>query len=341
MTPHCRKMLAIGEGADIDLELFLRSLAGRKADRARSVLTGAMQANGSFRREFRTNSGSGRTLWLSAAGRCIRHGTQALLIGTLLDVSDRKMAELDAEQQRRQIIHLTRVAVLGELSGSLAHELNQPLTAILSNAQTAQRLIARGSYNVAELQEILEDIVEDNHRAGAVLNGLRTLIRKEDAQYESLDINQVVADVLHLVHSDLIERQIQVRTEFGDDLPTARGDRVQIQQVLINLIRNACDAMSAGSERPNRLVLATERDGHDRLSVAVADTGSGVPENLHDRLFEPFVTTKAQGLGLGLTISRSILSAHDGKIWCENNASGGAIFRFSLPAFQRSAAWAS
>jgi signal transduction histidine kinase len=339
MTPHCRRMLGVDGHADLDR--FLTSLAGPRQISARKSIIEALRTSGTFHGEFRTADSSGRKLCLSATGNCIRHGHDMLMAGTLLDVSDRKMAQIDAEQQRRQIIHLTRVAVLGELSGSLAHELNQPLTAILSNAQTAQRLIARSSPNIAELQEILADIVEDDHRAGAVIGNLRTLIRREEVKHSELDLNQVVDDVLHLVRSDLIERQIQVQTELSDNLPPARGDRVQIQQVLINLVRNACDAMSAEPGQSHRLVLATDRTGNDGLAVTVADNGGGIPDNLRDRLFEPFVTTKAQGLGLGLTVSRSILSAHGGKIWCQNNASGGAIFGFSLPAIERRTAWTS
>lgn len=344
MTPHCRQMLGVGPDVEIDGELFLRSLAGRKLTATRESVLTAIRTGGTFEGEFRLANASGKR-WLSATGHCIRNEQGRLMAGTIIDVTDRKMAQIESEQQRQQLIHLTRVAVLGELSGALAHELNQPLTAILSNAQAAQRLLARASSDPAELQEILADIVQDDHRAGAVLSKLRTLIRKEEIRYAELDINQIVDEVLNLVHSDLIERRIQIETDLHDGLPTVCGDRVQIQQVLINLVRNACDAMAMEPGQVHRLLLATNRHGNDGLAVTVADNGGGVPKDLRDRLFEPFVTTKSQGLGLGLTISRSILSAHGGKIWCENNPVGGAVFGFSLPLFerspQRSVAWAS
>ncbi|HWA50238.1 MAG TPA: ATP-binding protein [Dongiaceae bacterium] len=344
MTPRCRQMLGVAPNADIDLGLFLRSLAGRKQDMAKATLLESLRTGGIFQGEFRLTDG-GNKRWLSATGHCIRNEQGRLVAGTIIDVTERKKAQIESEQQRQQLIHLTRVAVLGELSGALAHELNQPLTAILSNAQTAQRLIARPASDPAELQEILADIVQDDHRAGAVLSKLRTLIRKDEIHYAELDLNQIVDEVLNLVHSDLIERRIHVETDLGEGLPPARGDRVQIQQVLINLVRNACDAMAADPGQIHHLVLATSRHGNDGLAVTVADNGAGIPTDLRDRLFEPFVTTKSQGLGLGLTISRSILSAHGGKIWCESNPRGGAVFGFSLPIVERSIergmAWAS
>lgn len=344
MTPRCRQMLGVELDVEINRELFLRSLAGPKFAAARESLLTAIRTGATFEGEFRLADVSGKR-WLSATGHCIHNEQGRLMAGTLIDVTEHKMAKIEAEQQRQQLIHLTRVAVLGELSGALAHELNQPLTAILSNAQTAQRLLARASSDPAELQEILADIVQDDHRAGAVLGKLRTLIRKEEVRYAELDLNQIVDEVLNLVHSDLIERRIQVETDLHDGLPTVRGDRVQIQQVLINLVRNACDAMAMEPGQIHRLFLATNRHGNDGLAVTVADNGGGVPADLRDRLFEPFVTTKSQGLGLGLTISRSILSAHGGKIWCENNPAGGAVFAFSLPLFERNVergmAWAS
>ncbi len=344
MTPRCRQMLGIGPDVEIDGELFLGSLAGRKQASAREQVLAAIRTGGTFEGEFLLGDLSGKR-WLSATGHCIQNEHGRLMAGTIMDVTERNKAQIESEQQRQQLIHLTRVAVLGELSGALAHELNQPLTAILSNAQTAQRLLARTSSDPLELQEILADIVQDDHRAGAVLSKLRSLIRKEDVSYAELDLNQIVEEVLNLVHSDLIDRRIHVETDLHDGLPAVRGDRVQIQQVLINLVRNACDAMAAAPGKTHRLFLATNRHGNDGLAVTIADNGGGVSTDLRDRLFEPFVTTKSQGLGLGLTISRSILSAHGGKIWCENNPTGGAVFAFSLPLFERrperNMAWAS
>jgi C4-dicarboxylate-specific signal transduction histidine kinase len=333
-TPHCRQMTGLSDDSRIDLNQFLLKLVGRRSEGIRAEMLKALERNGVFQREFRLAGASGNKRWLSATGYSMRSGHNFYMTGTLVDVSERKLAQIDAEQQRQQVIHLTRVATLGELSGALAHELNQPLTAILTNAQTAQRLISKDVADLSELREILVDIVHDDHRAGAVLNKLRSLIRKEEVCFSKIDINQTVDEVLDLVHSDLVERRVNLVRTLPDGLPSGRGDPVQIQQVLINLIRNACDAMQAQPMDARQLVVETNRVGNDCLSVTVSDNGIGLAAGLHDHLFEPFVTTKTQGMGLGLAICRSILTAHGGKIWCNNNAGGGAVFGFSLPIFE-------
>jgi C4-dicarboxylate-specific signal transduction histidine kinase len=327
-------MLGIAENVELDLDLFLRRLAGDRRDHVRSDMMAAALSNATFEQEFKVTDRSGAKRWLAAIGYGKPRGRECTLTGTLVDVTDRKIAQIDAEQQRQQIIHLTRVAVLGELSGALAHELKQPLTAILTNAQIARRLILRSPPDLAEVQEILSDIVEDDHRAAVVLDKLRGMIRKQQPDYGEIVLSQVVDDVLTLVHSDLVERRVLVATRLPTDLPAARGDRVQMQQVLINLIQNACDAMTdAGAE--HRIVLAAEQNGDDKVTVTVADSGGGLPAELNGSLFEPFITTKPQGLGLGLAICQSILAAHGGEIWCANNPGGGAIFGFSLPVYGR------
>ncbi|HVO01761.1 MAG TPA: ATP-binding protein [Candidatus Cybelea sp.] len=232
---------------------------------------------------------------------------------------------------QRQLTHLTRVVTLGELSGALAHELNQPLTAILSNAQAGQRLLARGDANLAEIGAILHDIVEDDRRAAAVLARLRRLMRDEPPAFAKLDLNEIAGEVLALVGRDLSEKDIAVTTELGTGLPPVHGDAVQLQQVLLNLIRNASDAMAGSGERPRRLTVATACAGSE-CRVTVTDTGSGVAEEVQETLFHPFITTKPQGMGLGLAISRSILAAHGGRIWCEADPGGGARFGFALTA---------
>jgi PAS domain S-box-containing protein len=247
------------------------------------------------------------------------------------DITDLKAADMEIEQRREEVTHLTRVAILGELSGALAHELNQPLTAILSNAQAAQRLLARAPIDLAELGEILKDIVTDDIRAGEVIARLRALLRKEEANLQPLDLNEVTTEVLALARSELIERHVAVSTRLAPGLPRARGDRVQLQQVMLNLLLNACEAMSANEPAKRILTASTIRDGEGLLLVAIADRGSGIPPDAADRLFEPFFTTKPHGLGLGLSICRSIIAAHGGRLWADNNPDGGATFTFALP----------
>jgi two-component system sensor kinase FixL len=252
------------------------------------------------------------------------------VLASIVDITARRRVEAETAQQRNELAHLSRVAMLGELSGSLAHELNQPLAAILSNAQAAQRILGRGAGHIEEILEILEDIVADDRRAGEVIKRLRALFRKEEVRYRPLDVNDVVVDVLRMMRSDLLNRDVTVRTELAADLPRVDGDPVQLQQVLLNLVMNGCDAMEAApGER--RLTLRTVADGGE-VEVLVADRGRGIPPADLQRIFDPFVSTKTDGMGLGLAVCRTIVAAHAGRLWAANNADRGASFYFTLPA---------
>jgi two-component system sensor kinase FixL len=334
MNPHCRKLIGAGDGK-VDLDDFLQRIAGTKKQSTRKTFLETVRTMGAFQSEFEVRDCEGGTVWLLATGRSIRAGNVPCVTGTLADITDQKSLQQEAEQLRRQVIHLTRVSTLGELSGAVAHELNQPLTAILSNAQAGQRLISRNKASNDEIYSILEDIIEDDRRAGAVLTRLRNLIRNDHTDFSEFDINEVVTEVLRLVHSELIERRIELVVEQEPVLPPMRGDRIQIQQVLINLVRNACDAMAMVRWTQHRLVVRSFRRCDGGVAVSVADNGAGLPADLRANLFEPFVTTKPKGMGLGLTISRAIISGHRGEIWCEDNPGGGSIFGFSLPGLER------
>jgi C4-dicarboxylate-specific signal transduction histidine kinase len=229
-------------------------------------------------------------------------------------------------------MHLTRVSILGQLSGALAHELNQPLAAILSNAQAAQRFLKQnGSAHNEEFLEILKDIADADKRAGAVIQRLRTLLKKGETKYQSLDLNEIVNDVLRLTHSDLLTQNVNVTTRLEKSLPRINGDFVQLQQVMLNLILNACEAMTVNSISDRALTVSTEVNENNQVKFAIEDTGPGVDPHLMDRIFEPFVTTKEQGLGLGLSICQSILSAHNGSLLVRNNVDQGATFYMVLP----------
>ena len=250
---------------------------------------------------------------------------------SVVDITLRMQSERETARQRDELAHLSRVAMLGELSGSLAHELNQPLTAILSNAQAAQRFLAQSPPRVDKLAEILADIVKSDHRAGAVIQRLRSMLRKEEAQRHPLDMNDVVEESLRLMRSDLLNRRVVVSTVFSEALPAVSGDRNQLQQVLLNLMINGCDAMD-GTGADGRLTIGTKRNRNGTVEFSVADTGKGIPPEDLDRIFEPFVTTKSHGLGLGLAICRSIVEAHGGRLWATNNAVRGATLHCELPA---------
>jgi two-component system sensor kinase FixL len=249
------------------------------------------------------------------------------------DISERKRAELDAEESRRELAHFTRVSTMGQLTASLAHELSQPLTGILSNARAGLRFLGAAPPSLEELRGILLDIVDDDKRAAEVIRRLRDLLRKgEEPNRILLDLNVLLVDVVRLLASDAIIRNVTMTL-----VPAARpvlvyGDRVELQQVVVNLVINAMEAMADGLEGDRTVAITTENDPPRRAHVAVRDTGPGLGAGGHDLIFEPFFTTKPAGMGMGLAIARTIIEGHGGVIWATANVGGGATFHFSLPA---------
>lgn len=243
----------------------------------------------------------------------------------------RHLAELEqARRQHAELAHVGRVSLLGELSASIAHELNQPLTAILSNAQAALRFLNQEPVNLEEVRAILQDITAANHRASEVILRMRAMMKKGEAQLEQRDLNADIEQVLTLLHSDLVARNVTVTTEFGPGLPLVNGDHIQLQQVLLNLIINGCDAMQRLEPDDRHLRITTVRDGAAFVRVSVTDHGSGIPAEKMDRIFEPFFSTKEHGLGMGLSICRAIVKAHGGSLWAESEPGAHATFHFTL-----------
>lgn len=253
------------------------------------------------------------------------------ILSIVRDITERKQAELDADAQRRQLAHLSRVATLGELSGALAHELSQPLTAVLTNAQAARHFLNRQPIDLDQIRGALDDIIKNDKRAGAVIDRLRALLRKGEDARQPIDISEVAREVIDLAYGELTSRRVSVKSALTPTIPPVLGDRVQLQQVVLNLVLNACDAMNNTVAADRQLALSTRADD-DFVELAVSDRGSGIPDGQIERVFEPFVTFREHGLGLGLAISRSIVTAHGGSIRAENNADGGATFRCRLPA---------
>ena len=243
----------------------------------------------------------------------------------------RKQGELEARRLRQELTHIGRVSAMGELTASLAHELNQPLTAILSNAQAAQRLLDADGVNFHVIREILNDIVDDDKRAGAVIHRLRLLLKKGDLEFVSLHLNEIVSEVAWLVRSDVVIRHVSMSLELDTDLPRVRGDRVQLQQVVLNLVLNSLDAVRERAAEDRTLVIRTTKDGGPAVVVAVEDSGIGIDEKDTERMFEPLYTTKHDGLGMGLAIVRTIINAHGGQLGAASNIHGGATFHFTLP----------
>lgn len=258
-----------------------------------------------------------------AAGRALR------TYGVIRDITGRKRAEKETQELRDNLAHLARVNTLGALSGSLAHELNQPLGIILSNAQAAQDLLARDPPDLTEVQSILADIVAADRRAGNVIGRLREMLKRGEVSFRPLQLNEIIEEVLNLTNSDLIGRGITVVRDLAADLPPIAGDRVQLQQLVLNLLLNGADAMADNESGMRRLHFQTRADGN-RVQFSVRDEGVGLPKDA-ERLFEPFYTTKPHGLGLGLSICQAIVCAHHGRLWAEPHPDGGAVFRFELP----------
>jgi signal transduction histidine kinase/integral membrane sensor domain MASE1 len=250
---------------------------------------------------------------------------------TRLDVTARRQAQLEVVRQQRELAHLSRVAMLGQISGALAHELNQPLTVILSNAEVGRRLLKRRPPDLAELDEILGEIAGEDRRAADVIQHLRSLLKHDEVRMRPLDPGELASEVLKLAHTELIMRRVSPRLSIEPGLPPVRGDRVQLQQVLLNLILNACEAMNANPPDDRELALSVGQDGDGHVRFVLRDRGAGIAEGMAERLFDAFATTKADGLGLGLSISRTIVITHGGRIWAENNPDGGATFRVAIP----------
>jgi signal transduction histidine kinase len=241
-------------------------------------------------------------------------------------------AERESGRLRQELAHIGRVSALGELTASLAHELNQPLTAILNNAEVAQQYLKADAIQVEKLRDILDDIVADDRRAAGIIRRLRTMLKKGELEHVALSVNDVVREVTDLVRNDTMLRDIPVHLELAADLPPVRGDRAQLQQVVLNMVLNGLEATRASTERARGLVIRTSGGGGKDVMVSVEDSGTGIDMENLDRLFQPLYTTKVDGLGMGLAIARTIVSAHGGQLRASNKAGGGATFEFTLPA---------
>jgi signal transduction histidine kinase len=280
---------------------------------------------------YRRPSPSERYRWYVVGALGVVLAQAVTIVGLLAQRIWRRRAELAAHQLRSELAHAGRVHALGQLSSALAHELNQPVTAILSNAQAAQRFLKAEVPDLEEVRGALEDIAADTNRASEVIRGARALVRRGGSEWRPLDLGSVIRNVAVLLRSDALIRNITLELEPEPRLGPVRGDPIQLQQVLLNLLLNAFEAMKDTGDPERRVTVRALRINAQAVRVAVADHGTGIGRDKPDNLFEPFRTTKPQGLGLGLVISRSIIEAHRGRLWAENNPDRGATFYFELP----------
>jgi PAS domain S-box-containing protein len=258
-----------------------------------------------------------------------------LVLNVIGDVTERKEAEAKARKHHEELAHLSRIAIMGEMAGALAHELNQPLTGIVNNASAARRFIAKGRGDLPKLDRLFEAVVEDGRRAGEIIRGIRGMVRKGEEVRDSVNLNDVIAVVLRLVHSEALERHCVLVTELDPELPLVEADRVQLQQVLLNLVVNAFEAMRETPVAKRRVIIRSERESGSRVRVSVRDFGTGLPVEEPERIFERFFSTKREGMGMGLAIARSIIASHEGELAAANAEGSGACVYFSLPVIEK------
>jgi PAS domain S-box-containing protein len=283
--------------------------------------------------EFRVQWPDGSLHWLATNGRMFfdEQGQPFRMVGFTSDVTSRKLAEEDLRNLRSELAHVSRVATLGALTASIAHEVNQPLSGIITNASTCLRMLNAEPPNVEGARETARRTIRDGNRASDVIKRLRALFSKRDATAEPVDLNEAAREVMALSLSELQRGRVILRTELAEDLPPVTGDRVQLQQVILNLLLNAADAMGGVEDRPRELVIRTGPDEGDCVRLSVRDAGVGFDPQDAGRLFEAFYTTKSGGMGIGLSVSRSIIESHHGRLWATPNDGPGATFSFSIP----------
>ena len=256
-----------------------------------------------------------------------------LFIGAFQDVTENKLAEEELNRARSELAHITRVTTLNALTASIAHEINQPLSGIVSNASASLRFLAGDAPDLEEVREAVRDIVRDGKRAGEIITRIRALTKRTAAPREKLDINETIREILVLISDEAKRNTVILRTKFADALPPIAGDRVQLQQVVLNLVMNGIEAMSSINERPRELVISTQNTDADYVQTTVEDSGTGIAAEAVDKIFNSFYTTKTGGMGMGLSISRSILQSHGGRLWAASKNTPGTIFHFTVPKY--------
>ena len=328
-TNRRRPLLGWPASGKVTFEDFISGVHPDDRDRIRQMIGQAIEEGKDYECEYRVVLPDEIVRWMAMRGSAQfnENGKPARLLGISIDITDQKLLE----KANRNLAHASRVASLGELTALIAHEINQPLGAILSNADAAELLLESESPPLDEVRRILADIRSDDERASEIIRHIRFLTRKRAVQMESLEVNDMTAEVVRLMEAEADRRNVSLHTEFTAVPVMIFGDRVHLQQVLMNLILNGMEAMASAPEAARRLFVRTAINGERRVEISVTDSGRGIPPEKLPRLFDSFFTTKEDGMGLGLAIARSIIDAHSGRISAENNSDGGATFRFELP----------
>jgi len=337
MSAKGRAMYGFTPDEPLTRESFVSRIHPDERIAVQAAFEHARVSQQTFEIEHRIVLPYGKTRWVITRGRSLwdEHGNVLEKICVTIDLSAQKQSDLQLQVQREELARLSRIALMGEMTASLGHELNQPLAAIANNAAAARRFFDRGQIDPAILKELLADITAASHRAGEVINGIRGMARKGKSTRSRLNLNDVIRDTLRLVRSDILIRETAVVTDFDSLLPDVEAAPVQIQQVLLNLIMNALDAVEALPPAERRIIISTRSLKGKSAEVSVRDFGTGLPADRAEKVFDHFFSTKAEGMGMGLTIARSIVEAHAGTLGAEDAEAGGALFFFHLPAAQR------
>lgn len=332
-NPRMRSMLEFAQDDAVKIDDVLARINPDDWSQIMAVIERAQEKGEPFEVEFRTAIPGAAERWIASRGQFVRgpQGQVVRRMGTMIDITERKRIELEIQRNREELAHVTRVATVGELTTSLAHELNQPLGAILSNAEAAEMFLMAEPPALDEVREILADIRKDDQRASEVIRRMRGLLRKQELAPKSIEINDAVEEVLRLLSIDASHRKVALKFERTADLPHAWCDPVHLQQVVLNLVLNGMEAMAELPEEERQVVVRTGPGDNGTVKIAVADCGPGIPVDRLPKLFEPFFTTKKDGMGMGLSIARTIVEAHHGEIWAENNSGAGATFYFTVP----------
>jgi len=333
LTDHGREMFGFDPAAVVTRDDVMRAIHPEDREAALEAMRVAAKAGRLADCEFRVTRADGEIRWLRcrAGAHGEYRGAPAEVSGTFADITGQKIAENEVARQRQELAHLARISMLGELSGGIAHELTQPLSAIMSNAEAARILLNEESPDLKEVAEALDDIIGEDQRAGEVIHRLRGLLKNSEPAFEAVDVNKMIRSTMQILHNELITRRIKVTTSLAGDLPPVSGDAIQLQQVLLNLVLNAMDAVNDLAPARSRISIRTGTTDEGDVEVRVTDNGSGLAPTFKERGFRPFFTTKERGLGLGLSLSSSIIKLHGGTLRLENNREPGATATFELP----------
>lgn len=332
-SPRTRQLFGFSPNEPMDLESLLLKVHADDRDMVRQAFSEAGgDRAGPYQTEFRVRVSDGSTRWISAQGRFeFEHRHAVRSRGACSDITARKEAEQEMSRLRHEIAHAGRLSVMGQLAAALAHEINQPLGAILRNAEAAALMLQSGQADLDEISAIVDDIVADDQRAGAVIDRMRAMLRRHEVEVLPLNVHDLLENVTALVRPDAAARHIGVVLQVAHHLPPILGDRVHLQQVLLNLISNGMDAIDEAAHKVRNIVVTAMRRSGETVEIAVNDSGLGIPKERFEQIFGSFFTTKPAGMGMGLSISRTLVEAHGGRLWAENLEGSGASLRFTLP----------